>query len=156
MRTISLAAGLAMLALIPAASAGAAGTADLAGGAAAPVTATTPPSIATTAPATSGAASTPTATSPTGGALSLSKVPGASGSAQHPASTASSSKLSTGAILAAVLGGLIALACLVWGAFRWSAVEPRWTLPLRHSVAEAGFRASAVWAEFTDWIRLGH
>jgi hypothetical protein len=29
-------------------------------------------------------------------------------------------------------------------------------LSLRHAMAEAGFRASATWAEFSDWVRLGH
>ena len=39
---------------------------------------------------------------------------------------------------------------------RRRAYEPRWWLSLRHALAEAGFRASATWAEFTDWLRLGH
>ena len=64
--------------------------------------------------------------------------------------------VSDGAILAAALAALIALACLVWAVFRFGAFEPHWLLSLRHSLAEAGFRASATWAEFTDWIRLGH
>jgi hypothetical protein len=25
----------------------------------------------------------------------------------------------------------------------------------RHATAEAGWRTSAAWAEFTDWLRLG-
>jgi hypothetical protein len=40
--------------------------------------------------------------------------------------------------------------------FRFGAFEPHWLLSARHSLAEAGFRASATWAEFTDWIKLGH
>ncbi|MGO9490124.1 MAG: hypothetical protein ACLQBB_14005 [Solirubrobacteraceae bacterium] len=70
--------------------------------------------------------------------------------------TAGSGGLSALAILAAVVGGLILLACLVWAIFRMRAYEPSWLLALRHSLAEAGFRASATWAEFTDWVRLGH
>jgi len=66
-----------------------------------------------------------------------------------------SGKLSHGALAAAILAGLIALGCLVWGVFRLGAFEPDWLLRLRHSLAEAGFRASATWAEFSDWIRLG-
>jgi hypothetical protein len=72
----------------------------------------------------------------------------------HAHST-SSGKLSDTAIAAAVVAGLIVLACLVWGIARMLAFEPRWTLSLRHSIAEAGFRASATWAEFGDWVRLG-
>ena len=36
------------------------------------------------------------------------------------------------------------------------AVEPRWWLSFQHTTAEAGYRASSTWAEFTDWARLGH
>jgi hypothetical protein len=68
----------------------------------------------------------------------------------------SGGKLSAGAILAAILAGLIALACLVWGIFRIGAFEPHWLLSARHSVAEAGFRAAGTWDEFIDWLRLGH
>ena len=63
--------------------------------------------------------------------------------------------LSTGAIVIAALAGLIALCCLAWGIARWRALEPHWTHSLRHAVTEASFRASATWAEFTDWLRLG-
>ena len=120
-----------------------------------------PYSIATTAPTTQ---TTPTSASSNGAAPVATSTAGtapeakATGGATPGRSSAASGtgKLSAGAILAAVIGGLLVLACLVWAAFRWTAVEPRWTLPLRHSMAEAGFRASAVWAEFTDWIRLGH
>jgi hypothetical protein len=70
-------------------------------------------------------------------------------------SVAKNSKLSNTAIAAAAVAALIALGCLVWGIARMLAYEPRWTLSLRHAMAEAGFRASATWAEFGDWIRLG-
>jgi sugar (pentulose or hexulose) kinase len=101
-----------------------------------------------TAAGTPGAVTATTATSTT--TLTL----GASPVVHRPAEKAST--LSGGAILAAVLAALVALACLVWGLFRWRALEPHWLLSLRHSIAEAGFRASATWAEFTDWLRLGH
>jgi O-antigen/teichoic acid export membrane protein len=71
------------------------------------------------------------------------------------AQASSSGKLSGAAIVAAVIAAVIALGCLAWGFARMSAYEPRWTLSLRHAVAEAGFRASATWAEFSDWLRLG-
>jgi hypothetical protein len=66
-----------------------------------------------------------------------------------------STRLSGAAIAAAAAAALIALACLLWGLARWLAFEPRWTLSLRHALAEAGVRLSATWAEFGDWLRLG-
>ena len=72
-----------------------------------------------------------------------------------PVHHASSGGISTAAIVAAAIGGLLVLACLAWALFRWLALEPRWLLSLRHSLAEAQFRTSATWAEFTDWLRLG-
>ena len=63
--------------------------------------------------------------------------------------------LSTGAIVIAVLAALLVVGCLAWAVARRRALEPRWTLSFRHAMAEAGFRASATWAEFTDWLRLG-
>jgi hypothetical protein len=61
---------------------------------------------------------------------------------------------STTAVL--VLAGAIVLALLVaWAVARWWAWEPRWLVRWRHAMGEAGWRASAAWAEFTDWLRLG-
>ena len=57
--------------------------------------------------------------------------------------------------------GLVAVGALVigllvlWGFARWWAWEPRWLTRWRHATGEAGWRASAAWAEFTDWLRLG-
>ena len=62
---------------------------------------------------------------------------------------------STLAIVVGVLGALLLLACGAWALARRRAVEPHWWLSLRHSVAEAGYRVSGTWAEFTDWARLG-
>jgi hypothetical protein len=77
----------------------------------------------------------------------------------HPAqpqrTTSATTKLSTGAIVAAALAALLIVVCLVWGIARWRAYEPRWTLSLRHCMAEAGWRLSASWGEFSDWVRLG-
>jgi hypothetical protein len=64
--------------------------------------------------------------------------------------------LSTAAIALAAFAGLLALACAAWGVARLLAYEPHWARSARHAVAEAGFRTSSTWAEFTDWIRLGH
>ncbi len=83
-------------------------------------------------------------------------VSGVTVTSTTPAATAKSSgKISDAALAIAILAGLIALACLIWAIFRIFALEPHWLLSLRHSLAEGGFRASATWAEFNDWIRLG-
>jgi hypothetical protein len=61
---------------------------------------------------------------------------------------------STGIALVAI-GVVAVLGCVAWGLSRVLTLEPRWTLSLRHAMAEASFRASATWAEFADWARLG-
>jgi hypothetical protein len=66
-----------------------------------------------------------------------------------------SSGVSTAAIVLAALGAALALGALAWALVRLSGVEPRWTVELRASLAEAGYRASATWAELGDWMRLG-
>jgi hypothetical protein len=33
--------------------------------------------------------------------------------------------------------------------------NPPWLQRWRHASHEAGWRASAAWSEFTDWVRLG-
>jgi len=113
-------------------------------------TVATAPGTVQTGTASSGAAATTTpafvTTQPTTGSHVV----------VHAKVTSTSSKLSDTGIAVAVLAGLIALACLVWGVARMLAYEPRWTLSLRHSLAEAGFRASATWAELSDWARIGH
>jgi hypothetical protein len=58
-------------------------------------------------------------------------------------------------VLLAIVGALLLVAALVWAALRWWAAEPRWWLRARHATAEAGWRTSAAWAEFRDWLRLG-
>jgi hypothetical protein len=55
----------------------------------------------------------------------------------------------------AIIGALMALAALLYGLARWWAWEPHWLVRWRHAGAEAGWRASGAWAEFTDWVRLG-
>lgn len=63
--------------------------------------------------------------------------------------------VSTEAIVLAALAALLLLACAAWAFARARAYEPHWLLSLRHAMAEAGFRMSATWAEFADWVRLG-
>jgi len=54
-----------------------------------------------------------------------------------------------------VLAVLAALSALGYALVRWRAWEPGWALRARHSLGEAGWRISATWAEFADWVRLG-
>lgn len=68
---------------------------------------------------------------------------------------AGSEHVSTEAIVIASVAVLVLLATATWAFIRSRAYEPRWLLSLRHAMAEAGFRASAIWAEFMDWARLG-
>jgi hypothetical protein len=55
----------------------------------------------------------------------------------------------------AILGGLLALTALILGLARWFAWDPAWAVRARHATAEAGWRASSTWAEFTDFVRFG-
>ena len=123
----------------------------------APATTTTATSpLATTAAAPSPAATTPAATTPSAATAapgqSTARVRASSGSK----SSTADKPLSTGAIVIAVLAALLVLGCLGWALARRRAFEPHWLLALRHATAEAGFRASATWSEFRDWVRLGH
>ncbi|HEX5853454.1 MAG TPA: hypothetical protein VFY36_10220 [Solirubrobacteraceae bacterium] len=121
------------------------------GTAVAPAGTTVAPTSKATVPQTSTIPATPppaVTTTPAGGVRVGTAKP-AAGSGKG------SSEVSTPALLAAALAALLALACAIWGAARLQAFEPRWTLSLRHTLAEAGFRASATWAEFSDWARLG-
>lgn len=74
----------------------------------------------------------------------------------HAPHVAHAGGLSNAALAAVAVAALVVVVCLVWGIARMFAFEPRWTLSLRHAVAEAAFRASATWDEFSDWARLGH
>jgi hypothetical protein len=154
-----------VLAVPAAGAAGAAGTTTYvpAGAATASPTTTAPATTAGAAPTSVPAATVPAATVP---AATPTTAPGVATTApaatatQAPASASKASKgdrpLSTGAIVIAVLAALLILACIGWALARRRAFEPHWLLSLRHAAAEAGFRASATWSEFLDWVRLGH
>ncbi len=58
-------------------------------------------------------------------------------------------------VLLAALAILAALAALVWAVVRFFGIDPPWLVSSRHATAEAGWRASASWAEFGDWLRFG-
>jgi cobalamin biosynthesis Mg chelatase CobN len=57
-------------------------------------------------------------------------------------------------VLALMLGLLLVLGAL-WASVRWLGFDPPWLARWRHASQEAGWRASAAWSEFTDWVRLG-
>ncbi|WP_320671223.1 hypothetical protein [Patulibacter defluvii] len=71
--------------------------------------------------------------------------------------TAATPKLSTepAAWTWAAIGGAILLAAaLGWGLITASG-RIGWLQPIGHAMGEAGWRMSARWAEFSDWLRLG-
>jgi len=123
------------------ATTGTTGTGTTAPGAASTATATQPPATTTIAPNATTTAATPAP-------------------APAPATTAAPATQSTashkGARLALiVVGALLVMLLALWAFARWWAWEPHWLARWRHATAEAGWRASAAWAEFTDWLRLG-
>ncbi len=109
-------------------------------------------------PTTTPATATPTTATPTTATPAHTPTTGSStvvGVAVHKTAQ-KSTRLSTGALALVIFGGLLLLGCLTWGLSRWLALEPRWTVSMMYSLREAGYRASATWAEFSDWVRLGH
>lgn len=121
-----------------------------------------PATPATTAPATTvptTPATTPTVPSTrlaTPGSSGVSPLNRAAPNARLRARNSSGSgHVSTEAVVLAAIAALLLLACAVWAFARSRAYEPHWLVSMRHAMAEAGFRTSATWAEFTDWARLG-
>lgn len=74
------------------------------------------------------------------------------GSKTAPDTTQARSDTPALILLSAVLL-LAALIAVVWGATRLTGAEPRWLAGLRHSYAEAGWRAAGTWTDFRDWLR---
>jgi hypothetical protein len=131
----------------------------------------------TTTGATAGAAPTATTGVPPGGASTgaapAATAPPAAGTpsptpSSAPAAGAADTAIDTAAkkddggsglpaalVALAVLAGLLALGALAWALARWWAWDPPWLVRARHAGAEAGWRAGATWAEFTDWVRMG-
>ena len=76
----------------------------------------------------------------------------------YPAETVAA-HTSSGPPAALVVLGALALALGLVGLLaalsRALGLEPRWSLGVRHAFGEAGYRTAGVWAEFTDWVRLG-
>jgi len=124
----------------------------------APAPSTTVPAPSTVAPASDTAAPT-TAPPPSTATIQTTAVPqtAAPASTATPASTGGGSghddKLPV--LLLAIVGAILLAAALAIAAARWWAYDPPWLVRARHSTAEAGWRTSAAWAEFRDWVRLG-
>jgi len=133
-------------------------------------TAPAPPPTATTGtPAAPPPSGTTGATGSTGAATASPGEPPAPAATNGPAGAPSDDAITRAAagdrssdsgapaplIFLAVLAGLLALGGAAYGIARWRAWEPPWALRTRHALGEAGWRASATWADFTDWLRLG-
>jgi cobalamin biosynthesis Mg chelatase CobN len=106
-------------------------------------TATQPPATTTIAPNATTTAATP-APAP---------APAPAAATQTAPQSTSSHKGARLALI--VVGALLVMLLALWAFARWWAWEPHWLARWRHATAEAGWRASAAWAEFTDWLRLG-
>jgi cobalamin biosynthesis Mg chelatase CobN len=102
---------------------------------------TQPPATTTIAP---NAATTAATTAP---------APAPAAATQAAAPSTSSHRGARLALI--VVGALLVMLLALWAFARWWAWEPRWLVRWRHATAEAGWRASAAWAEFTDWLRFG-
>ena len=74
---------------------------------------------------------------------------------EKAASSGGGSDVPAPLIALGVLAALAALCGLAYALARWRAWEPDWALRARHAGAEASWRASNTWAEFSDWLRLG-
>jgi cobalamin biosynthesis Mg chelatase CobN len=107
--------------------------------------ATQPPATTTIAPNATTTAATPAPAPAPAPAVTTATAPATQSTASHK-----------GARLALiVVGALLVMLLALWVFARWWAWEPHWLARWRHATAEAGWRASAAWAEFTDWLRLG-
>ncbi|HEX3392857.1 MAG TPA: hypothetical protein VHS55_09860 [Solirubrobacteraceae bacterium] len=124
-----------------------------------PTSSTPTSAIPTTATPSTPAATTPQSATPTGPATAApaTTTPGT------PATLGivkvkpqkSSNRLSGLALILAIVGALLLLAALIWAAARWMGLQPRWTTATMYSLREASYHASATWAEFSDWAKLG-
>jgi hypothetical protein len=127
-------------------------------------TTTTPPPTATTPAQTTPATTAPAPTTPAQ-TTPPTTAPAPTTPATTPSSTTTTPAAGTLAdrdssnrarlILLAVCGLLLAIALVMIVLVRWWAWEPDWLVRWRHATGEAGWRASNVWAEFGDWLRLG-
>jgi len=122
-----------------------------ANGGSTPAPSSTPSAPAQSAPAQPAQTPAPPATPKPAPAVADNAIPAAA----HVTRTSGGSHAPAPLVLLAILGGLLALAAATWGGVRWWAWDPAWAVRARHAGSEAGWRASAAWAEFSDWLRLG-
>ena len=117
---------------------------------------TQPPATTTIAPnATPTAATTAPAPAPAPAAATTAPAPAPAPAAATQTAPQSTSSHKGARLALIVLGALLVMLLALWAFARWWAWEPHWLVRWRHATAEAGWRASAAWAEFTDWLRLG-
>lgn len=116
-----------------------------------PASAKVPP----TATGPTGAVTTPTAPITTPTAVKPFNSTAINARAHAYARSHGSGQISTEATALAVIAAVLLIACVAWAFARSRAYEPHWLVSMRHAMAEAGYRTSATWAEFTDWARLG-
>jgi hypothetical protein len=116
---------------------------------------TAAPAATPTVPSTGLATPGSSAVSPLNRAVSPLNRAAPNGRVGVRAHSSGSRHVSTEAIVLAAIAALLLLACAAWAFARSRAYEPHWLVSMRHAMAEAGFRTSATWAEFTDWARLG-
>jgi cobalamin biosynthesis Mg chelatase CobN len=112
----------------------------------------------TTAPGTTdtGAATQPPATTTIApNATTTAAAPAAATTTAPAPATQSTASHKAARLALIVVGALLVMLLALWAFARWWAWEPHWLARWRHATAEAGWRASAAWAEFTDWLRLG-
>jgi hypothetical protein len=127
------------------ATTGTTGTGTTAPGTTGTGAATQPPATTTIAPSATTTAAAPAPAPVPAPAVTTAPAPATQSTASHK-----------GARLALiVIGALLVMLLALWAFARWWAWEPHWLARWRHATAEAGWRASAAWAEFTDWLRLG-
>jgi hypothetical protein len=117
------------------------------------------PAASTAVPASPTTGAAPTTTPPPSTAtIQTTAVPQtaattATPAADGPGTDSNDSKLPV--LLLAIIGAVLLAAALAIAAARWWAYDPPWLVRSRHATAEAGWRTSAAWAEFRDWLRLG-
>ncbi len=130
-------------------SSSAAPAAPSGGGSATPPAATPTPAPAP-APASPTATPQPLASVTPAAAVADNAIPGAAASNKDNGGSAPAPLVAL-----AILLVLAALAGAIVAAGRYWAIDTPWMQRSRHATAEAGWRSSAAWAEFTDWLRLG-
>lgn len=118
------------------------GTPSAAGGAA-PAQTTPAPNAPGVAPAPPGTANTARPADDGAIARAASKSADKGGDAPAPL------------LVLAVIGGLLALAGLLWALARFFAFEPPWWVRWRHALSEAGWHVGGAWENFSDWLRRG-